>query len=30
MGECNFRIRMLNLEELQENLENLDNIIIQI
>ena len=29
MGECNFRIRMLILEELEENLENLDNTIIQ-
>jgi len=30
MGECNFRIIMLNLEELQENFENLDNTIIQL
>ena len=29
MWECYFRIRMLNLEELEENLENLYNTIIQ-
>jgi len=30
MGEFNYIIRMLNLEELYKNLDNLDNTIIQI